>query len=222
MTPVLPYRNRSEAGRLLAAELGRYKSGRDVLVLGLARGGLPVASEVANALDAPLDVLVVRKLGAPMQPELAIGALAADGARVLNREIIGELGLSAYSVDLITRREQAEVERRESVYRSGRPPLDLKDRIVILIDDGLATGSTMLAAVRFAKKRSPQKVVLAVPVASIQALEMLRPEVDECVCLATPDWFHAVGAWYRDFQQVTDAEVKTLLDQSCRLHASRI
>ena len=173
MTPVLPYRNRSEAGRLLAAELGRYKSGRDVLVLGLARGGLPVASEVASFLDAPLDVLVVRKLGAPIQPELAIGAITADGTRVLNEEIIRDLSISADSIDLITQREQAEVERRERAYRSGRPPLDLKDHIVILVDDGLATGSTMLAAVRFARQRSPKKVVLAVPVGSIQALEML-------------------------------------------------
>jgi putative phosphoribosyl transferase len=220
MTPVLPYRNRPEAGRLLAAELGRYKSGRDVLVLGLARGGLPVAAEVASALDAPLDVLVVRKLGAPMQPELAIGAIAADGTRVLNEEIIRDLALSTYSIDLITQREQAEVERRERVYRSGRPALDLKDRIVILVDDGLATGSTMLAAVRFASKRSPKKVVLAVPVGSIQALEMLRAEVDESVCLATPEWFYALGEWYRDFPQVTDIEVKSLLDQSCHLHAS--
>lgn len=220
MTPVLPYRNRSEAGRLLAAELGRYKSGRDVLVLGLARGGLPVASEVASFLDAPLDVLVVRKLGAPIQPELAIGAIAADGTRVLNEEIIRDLAISADSIDLITQREQAEVERRERAYRSGRPPLDLKDHIVILVDDGLATGSTMLAAVRFARQRSPKKVVLAVPVGSIQALEMLRAEVDECVCLATPEWFNAVGEWYRDFPQVTDAEVKTLLDRSCHIHTS--
>ena len=220
MTPVLPYRNRSEAGRLLAAQLGRYKSGHDVLVLGLARGRLPVASQVASALDAPLDVLVVSKLGAPIQPELAIGAIAADGTRVLNNELIRDLALSAYAIDLITQRELAEVERRERVYRSGRQPLDLKDRVVILVDDGLATGSTMLAAVRFAKKRSAKKVVLAVPVGSIQAVEMLRAEVDECVCLAMPEWFDAVSEWYRDFPQVTDVEVKTLLDQSCRLRTS--
>jgi putative phosphoribosyl transferase len=220
MKPVLPYRDRSEAGRLLAAELGHYKSERDVLVLGLARGGLPVASEVASTLDAPLDVLVVRKLGAPMQPELAIGAIAADGSSVLNEEIIRDLALSAHAIDSITQREHAEVERRERIYRSGRPPLDLKDRIVILVDDGLATGSTMLAAVRFARTRSPKKVVLAVPVGSIRAVEMLRAEVDECVCLATPEWFYAVGEWYSEFPQVTDAEVKSLLDQSCRLDVS--
>jgi putative phosphoribosyl transferase len=219
MTPALPYRNRSEAGRLLAVALDHYKCKSDVLVLGLARGGLAVASEVAGALQVPLDVLVVRKLGAPSQPELAIGAIAR-GTRVLDERIIHELGISPYEIDVIMRREQAELERRERAYRAGQPPVDLKGRTVILVDDGLATGSTMFAAVRFAREQSPKEIVLAVPVASIEAIERLRAEVDRCVCLATPKWFYAVGAWYLDFPQVTDAQVKAILEASCPQHVS--
>jgi putative phosphoribosyl transferase len=220
MKPNLPFEDRSQAGRLLAAELARYKLTKNVVVLGLARGGLPVAFEVAKALQAPLDVLVVRKLGAPGQPELAMGAIAVDGTRVLDEETIRYLGISAEAVEVVTRQEQKELERREKLYRAGRPPLNLRGRIAILVDDGLATGSTMLAAIRFSKQRSPERIVLAVPVASTSALEKLRPEVDECVCLAAQEFFYAVGLWYQDFPQTTDAAVKSLLEESSRQHAA--
>jgi putative phosphoribosyl transferase len=216
MKPVLLFENRLQAGRLLGEELVRLKFTKDVLVLGLARGGVPVALEVANALGAPLDVLIVRKLGVPIQPELAMGAIAADGTRVLDEEIIRYVGLSPEDVEAATRREQAEIERRERVYRPGRSPLDLRGRTVILVDDGLATGSTMLAAVRFARKRSPKKIVLAVPVGSVEALDKLGQEVDKCVCLAAPEVFYAISMWYRDFPQMTDAEVTKLLEEQWR------
>jgi len=216
MKPSLPFEDRSQAGRLLAEELDRYKSSDNVLVLGLARGGLPVAFEVAKALRAPLDVLVVRKLGVPGQPELAMGAIAVDGTRVLDEDIIRGLGISSEAVEAVAQREQKELERREELYRVGRPPLNLHGRTAILVDDGLATGSTMLAAIQFCKQLSPQRIVLAVPVASRTALEKLRPEVDECLCLAAPEFFYAVGLWYQDFPQTTDAVVKSLLEESLR------
>jgi len=216
MKPDLPYRNRSEAGRLLAEQLGHYKSKADVVVLGLTRGGVPVAAEVASALQAPLDVVVVRKLGVPFQPELAMGAIAGDGTQVLDWELIHALDLSNMDVDAVTARERLELDRRERLYRGGRPALDLKERTAILVDDGLATGSTMLAAVAFTRKRLAKRIVLAVPVASVQALEKLREKVDECICLAAPDSFFAVGMWYRDFLPVNDAEVVRLLKENAK------
>jgi len=216
MKPDLPYRNRSEAGRLLAAELVRYKSKPEVVVLGLTRGGVPVAAEVATALQAPLDVVVVRKLGVPFQPELAMGAIAGDDVQVLDRELVRAAGLTDQDVAAVTARERAEVERRELLYRGGRPPLDLKELTVILVDDGLATGSTMLAAVAFARKRQAKRIVMAVPVASVDALEKLREKVHECVCLATPDPFFAVGEWYWTFLPTQDAEVIRLLEQNAK------
>jgi putative phosphoribosyl transferase len=214
MKPDLPYRNRSEAGRLLAVELARYKSKPDVVVLGLTRGGVPVAAEVAKALQAPLDVVVVRKLGVPFEPELAMGAIAGEGTEYLDKDLIRAVGLEDKDVAAVTARERAEVERRERLYRGGRPPLDLRERTAILVDDGLATGSTMLAAVAFARKRQAKRVVMAVPVASVQACEKLRAKVDECVCLATPDPFYAVGEWYWTFLATQDAEVIQLLNES--------
>lgn len=214
MKPDLPYRSRSQAGRLLAGALSHYKSKEDVVVLGLTRGGVPVAGEIASRLGVPLDVLVVRKLGVPFQPELAMGAIAADGTRVLNEQLIRDLRISANDVDTVVRREQAELERRERLYRGGRPPIGLNGRIVILADDGLATGSTMRAAICSTKKQSAKRIVLAVPVASVSALERLRTEVDECVCLAAPEPFFAVGEWYGNFPQITDAEVMKLLEDS--------
>jgi putative phosphoribosyl transferase len=190
-------------------------------VLGLTRGGVPVAAEVARALQAPLDVVVVRKLGAPFEPELAIGAIAGDGAEVLDEELIHAFGIARKNVDVIIARERSEVERRERLYRAGEPPLDLKERTAILVDDGLATGSTMLAAVAFARKRSARRIVLAVPVASRQAVEKLRGKVDDCVVLATPEPFFAVGEWYSNFLPVNDAEVIKLLEESVRIAAAR-
>jgi putative phosphoribosyl transferase len=199
--------------------LDRYKSSDNVLVLGLARGGLPVAFEVARTLRCPLDVVVVRKLEVPGQAELAMGAIAVDGTRVLDEEIIRRLGISAEAVEAVARRERRELERQEELYRGDRPPLNLGRRTAILVDDGLATGSTMLAAVRFSKQLSPKRIVLAVPVASTSALAKLRPEVDECVCLAAPEFFYAVGLWYQDFPQTTDDVVKSLLEENSRQHA---
>ena len=222
MKPDLPYRNRAEAGRFLAAALARYASRPEVVVLGLTRGGVPVAAEVACALGAPLDVVVVRKLGAPFEPELAMGAIAGDGAEVLDEELIRGFGIARKDVDAIIAKERAEVERRERLYRAGRPPLDLKEHTAILVDDGLATGSTMLAAVAFARKRSVRRIVLAVPVGSHQAVEKLRGKVDECVCLATPDPFFAVGEWYWNFLPVSDTEVTKLLKESARKDLAEI
>jgi len=222
MKPDLPYRNRCEAGRLLAAELVRYKSKADVVVLGLTRGGVPVAAEVAAALQAPLDVVVVRKLGVPFQPELAMGALAGEGTEVLDKELIHALRLGQEDVAAVMARERAEVERRERLYRGGRPPLDLKDHTAIVVDDGLATGSTMLAAVAFVRKRLARRIVMAVPVASVEALEKLREKVDECICLAAPDPFFAVGDWYWTFLPTEDAEVIKLLQENARRTAAPV
>jgi len=216
MRPDLPFRNRTEAGRVLAAELVHYESKPDVVVLGLTRGGVPVAAEVARALQAPLDVIVVRKLGVPFQPELAMGAIAGDGTQVLDRDLVHALGITNKDVDVVVAKERAEVERRERLYRGGRLPLSLKDRTAILVDDGLATGSTMLAAVAFARRRLAKRIVMAVPVASVDAVDKLREKVDECVCLATPDLFMAVGEWYENFLPVNDAEVMKLLEESAK------
>jgi len=216
MEPHLPYRNRSEAGRLLVEELAHYKSKPDVVVLGLTRGGVPVAAEVASALQAPLDVVVVRKLGVPFEPELAMGAIAGDDTEVLDKELIHAVRLTDQEVRAVISRERAELQRRERLYRGGRPLLDLKEHTAILVDDGLATGSTMLAAVAFARKRLAKRVVMAVPVASVEAVEKLREKVDECICLATPDPFFAVGDWYRNFLPTDDAEVLKLLEESAK------
>lgn len=216
----LPFRNRTEAGRLLAAKLTRYKSKPDVIVLGLTRGGVPVAAEVATALQAPLDVIVVRKLGVPFQPELAMGAIAGDGTQVLDRDLVHALGITGKDVEAVVTRERAELERRERLYRAGRPPLNLKDRTAILVDDGLATGSTMLAAVAFARRRLAKRIVMAVPVAAVEAVDKLREKVEECVCLATPALFIAVGVWYENFLPVNDAEVMKLLEENAKRTAA--
>lgn len=212
MQPDLPYRNRAEAGRRLAAALTQYRSQPEVVVLGLTRGGVPVAAEVASALGAPLDVVVVRKIGVPFQPELAMGAIAGDDTQFLDYGLIHSIGLPNDEVNRVIARERAELERRERLYRAGRPPLSLKGRIAILVDDGLATGSTMLAAVQFARKRQAKKIVLAIPVASVESVEKLRNKVDQCVCLETPDPFYSVGDWYGNFLPTEDAEVLKLLE----------
>ena len=207
----LPYRDRREAGRVLAEHLREYAHRDDVLVLALPRGGVPVAYEVAEALDVPLDVMIVRKLGTPMQPELAMGAIASGGARVLNHDVINMLGITAADVEEVAQREREELLRREEHYRGTRDEPDITDRSVILIDDGLATGSTMLAAVRALRQQDPATIVVAVPVAPPQVCRALDREVDEVVCAATPESFGGVGRWYRDFSQTTDEEVRRYL-----------
>jgi putative phosphoribosyl transferase len=209
----LPFEDRSEAGRTLAAELAKRRFPPDTVVLALPRGGVPVGVEVASKLGAPLDVIVVRKVGVPWQPELAMGAIAGS-VELLDDQLIGELGISREDVEETVAKEKAEVERREKRFRAGRPPLELSGRTVLIVDDGLATGSTMLAAVRYAKKVHAAHVVAAVPVGSDEAVRKIGKEADECLCLATPEYFAAVGEWYIDFQQVSDADVERLLEAS--------
>ncbi len=206
----LPFRDRSHAGRLLGIELRARKLGQNAIVLALPRGGLPVGVEVADALKAPLDVVVVRKLGVPWQPELAMGAIAG-ATRVLDHSIISHLGISHEEIDAVVARELTELERREKLYRGGLPMENLRGRIVLIVDDGLATGSTMVAATRHIRSTHPEALIVAVPVASSQACSRLRAEADECICLATPEPFFAVGEWYTDFRQVTDEEVRDVL-----------
>lgn len=205
------FRDRREAGRLLAAKLPAYAHRPDVLVLALPRGGVPVAYEVARALGAPLDVFLVRKLGVPGQEELAMGAVASGGVRVLNDDIVTALRIPERVIDAIAAREQPELARRERLYRGNRPPPDVRGRTVILVDDGLATGATMAAAVKALRQQHPARIVVAVPIASPDTCEQLSTEVDEVVCAAMPHPFHAVGLWYEDFSQTTDDEVRELL-----------
>jgi predicted phosphoribosyltransferase len=205
------FRDRQDAGRQLAAVLESYAGRSDTLVLGLPRGGVPVAHEVARALRAPLDVFLVRKLGVPGHEELAMGAIATGGVRVLNEEVLTALDISDDVIDAVAAEQQRELERRERAYRDGRPLPTIRGRVVILIDDGLATGATMRAAVAALRKQHPAAVVVAVPVASPQVCEEFQPLVDDIVCAHTPEPFHAVGLWYRDFSQTTDEEVHDLL-----------
>ena len=205
------FRNRNEAGRLLAKRLTAYANRPDVLVLALPRGGVPVAYEVARALGAPLDVFVVRKLGVPGHEELAMGAVATGGVRVLNDQIVQRLRIPEYIIDAVAAREQPELGRRERLYRGGRPPPDVRGRTVILVDDGLATGATMRAAIMALRQLQPARIVVAIPTASPETCEELKAEVDEVVCAITPEPFLAVGHWYEDFSQTTDEEVRDLL-----------
>jgi putative phosphoribosyl transferase len=210
------FTDRREAGRILAARLEAYRGRRDVVVLALPRGGVPVAFEVAEALDAPLDVFVVRKLGMPGQPEFAIGAIASGGVRVLNDAAIRRYRVTQNHIDTVAREELAELQRRELDYRQGRSLIDLHRRAVILIDDGLATGSSMRAAVQAVRAHQPARVIVAVPVGASSICQALAAITDETVCARTPEPFSAVGLWYRDFSQTTDEEVRALLQQ----HAS--
>lgn len=208
------FRDRAEAGQRLGQKLKAYANRQDVLVLGLPRGGVPVAFEVAMMLNAPLDVLIVRKLGVPGHEELAMGAIASSGVRILNEEIINSLGVSEEAIARTAAQEQLVLECREWAYRGKRPPLSLSDRTVILVDDGLATGATMYAATIAIKQQHPQKIVVAVPVSAPETCNELSVEVDEIICVETPRPFHAVGLWYEKFPQTTDAEVQNLLKRS--------
>ena len=211
-----PFRNRREAGRLLASRLKRYAGRNDVVVLALPRGGVPVAFEVAEALGAPLDIFLVRKLGTPGHRELAMGAIASGGIRVLNDDVVRWLGISPEQIDAVAREEQRELERRQQAYLEGRAPQPLEGRIVILVDDGLATGSTMRAAAQAIRQRNPAQVIVAVPVGAPDTCREMAAFADEVVCARTPEPFSAVGQWYVDFDQTTDEEVMDLIHE----HAS--
>ncbi|MGH2356065.1 MAG: phosphoribosyltransferase [Chloroflexota bacterium] len=210
------FRDRAEAGQVLAAGLAAYANRPDVIVLALPRGGLPVGFEVAKALGAPLDVFLVRKLGVPGHEELAMGAIASGGVRVLNHDVVDTLFISGQVIDAVAAREQQEMARRERAYRGDRSAPDVRGRAVILVDDGLATGSTMRAAAVALRQQAPRRIVVAVPVAAPATCEELgaEAEVDEIVCAWTPEPFHGVGLWYDDFSQTTDDEVRDLLAQA--------
>ncbi len=214
------FQDRAEAGRELASRLQQFAHRRDVLVLALPRGGVPVGYEVARALNAPLDVFVVRKLGVPWQPELAMGAIASGGTLVLNQEVVHGIGLPAGEIEQVAQREQKELEARERRYRGDRPPMEVEGKTIILVDDGLATGSSMRAAARALRDRGPERIVIAIPVAAAVTCDGLRAEGNEVVCVATPEPFLAVGQWYREFSQTTDAEVHELLERAASLRVN--
>src|SRR4051794_40685913 len=201
------FQDRTHAGRRLAAELAPYAGRPNLLVLALPRGGVPVGFEVAQALGAPLDVFLVRKLGLPGHEELAMGAIASGGIRVLNPDVVRMLRVPEHVIDAVAEKEQRELERRERAYRGDRPEPEIRGRTVILVDDGLATGSTMRAAVQALRSEHPERLVVAVPVAAPETCDAFRDEVDDIVCAVTPEPFYAVGLWYRDFSQTTDEEV---------------
>lgn len=209
--PLFRYADRREAGLVLADRLKDLTGRNDVVVLGLPRGGIPVAHEVAKALKAPLDVFIVRKLGLPGHPELAMGAIASGGVRVLNDEIVRQLRVPAAAIEAVARDEQAELERRERTYRGARAPIPLEGRIAILVDDGLATGSSMRAAVLAVRRALPSQIIVAVPVGAGDTCRSLHEIADEVVCALTPEPFTAVGLWYENFEQTTDDEVRRLL-----------
>lgn len=211
------FRDRHEAGQLLAKELASLQGRRDVIVLGVPRGGVVVAYEVAQALGAPLDVYITRKIGAPYNPELAIGAVASDGTLVLDHDLIERIGVPDSYVQQETARQRQEIERRLVAYRGSRPEPDLQGKTVILVDDGVATGATTLASLRAIKARQPAQLILAVPVGPEDTIQVLSGEADQVVCLYTPDLFWAVGAFYAVFDQTSDAEVIQLLQQPAPL-----
>jgi len=209
------FQDRADAGRFLATKLDKFAKRTDVVVLGLPRGGVPVAYEVARKLNAPLDIFVVRKLGVPGHEELAMGAIASGGVRVLNQEVLSHLHIPDDIIALVVDNEQRELERREREYRGDHAPLDLRGRVVILVDDGLATGSSMHAAVQAVRQKHPSRIVVAVPVGARDNCEPFQNEVDTmAICAITPEPFQAVGSWYTDFSQVTDDDVQKLLDRS--------
>jgi putative phosphoribosyl transferase len=208
------YRNRSEAGRHLAVQLAKYANRDDVLVLALPRGGVPVGFEVARALHAPLDIFLVRKLGVPGHEELAMGAISTGGVRVLNEDTVDYLRIPANVIEAVAANELRELERRERAYRGDRPEPDVREKTVILTDDGLATGSSMRAAAAALRQQNPARIVVAVPVSSPQTCDQYRMGVDEIICAKTPEPFYGVGMWYEDFSQTTDEEVRVLLEKA--------
>lgn len=210
----LVFQNRAQAGQMLAAKLALFADRNDVIVLALPRGGVPIGYEVAQALHAPLDVFVVRKLGVPGQEELAMGAIASGGAIVVNEDVVRFLQIDQPVIECVAEHEFKELERREREYRGDRPKPDVHNRTVILVDDGLATGSTMRAAVRALRNFEPARIIVATPTASRRTRDELRREVSDCVCVDTPDPFYAVGQYYDDFSQVTDDQVREFLDSS--------
>jgi putative phosphoribosyl transferase len=210
------FHDRTHAGQLLAERLSSYAGRADVLVLALPRGGVPVAYEIARALHAPLDVWVVRKLGAPEQPELAIGAVAPGGTQVLASGLIAELGIPPEELDRIAARERAELDRRLAAYRGDRPPIDVRGKTILLVDDGLATGASMRAAIASLRPLEPARIVVAVPVSHPGVCHILSGHADELVCIHTPSHLDAVGQWYEDFSQTTDQQVRDLLAQAAQ------
>lgn len=213
---MVAFEDRTQAGRRLAEELAEYAGRGDVLVLALPRGGVPVGYEIAERLDAPMDIFLVRKLGAPGNPELAMGAIASGGVRVLNNDVISVLRISEDQIEQVAGREQEELERRERAYRGDRPRPEVQGKVVILVDDGLATGATMRAAVRALRSRGPERIVVAVGTAPPDTVRQMEQWVEEVVCLVTPRPFFGVGGSYRDFSQMTDEEVKRLLERARR------
>jgi len=208
------FHDRKEAGKLLAAKLTAYANKKDVIVLALPRGGVPVGFEIAQALHVPLDVIVVRKLGVPGQEELAMGAIATGGVRILNNDVVQFLDIPNETIDKIAAYEQLELERRERLYRGDRPAYAVRGRTIILVDDGIATGATMRAAVAALKQQQPLRIIIAVPTAAPSTCDEFADEVDELVCVIRPEPFIAVGYWYRQFSQTSDEEVRNLLEQA--------
>ncbi|MFL5341307.1 MAG: phosphoribosyltransferase, partial [Gemmataceae bacterium] len=208
------FRDRTEAGRNLASRLAHYSNAPNLLVLALPRGGVPVGYEVARALNAPLDIFLVRKLGVPGHEELAMGAIASGGVRVLNEDVVRTLGVPNDVIAAVTAQEQRELERRESAYRGNAPPVKVRGKTVILVDDGLATGSTMRAAVKALRRQGPARLVVAVPVGAAATCADFQDETDETICAQTPEPFYAVGMWYQNFAPTTDDEVRELLQHT--------
>jgi len=213
------FKDRLDAGRKLAKKLSKYANRSDILILGLPRGGVPVAFEVAKELNVKMDVFVVRKLGVPENEELAMGAIASDNIIVLNEDVVRSFQISKQSIDAVAARELRELERREYIFRGKRPKLSISDSTVILIDDGLATGATMNAATAAVKTKNPTKIVIAVPTGAPDTCRSFEGKVDEVICVATPEPFYAVGAWYEDFSQTTDEEVCELLEKAANFQS---
>lgn len=214
ITNIAKFVDRTEAGQILATKLKAYAKRTDTIVLGLPRGGIPVAFEVARALHLPLDICLVRKLGVPGHKELAMGAIASDGVRVLNYDVISQLGISSKTIDEVAAKELRELQRRDRLYRGDRPSPNLKDSTVILVDDGIATGASIRAAIAVIQEEQPQSIIVAIPVAPSSTCDELRDEVDKVICLMTPEPFYSVGLWYDYFTQTTDEEVHKLLTES--------